>query len=118
MISIPVSALLEPNCFATELKAYGSARVIYHFRYEALDIWGAPARILKQLLEVALVSGKRQTDLAWLPRFSWCDVTVAGARAQISSPCTAASDLLAGNLGKASDSICLVLSNPVAHESE
>jgi 8-oxo-dGTP pyrophosphatase MutT (NUDIX family) len=53
VISIPVSALLEPDCFATELKADGSARVIYHFRYEALDIWGATARILKQLLEVA-----------------------------------------------------------------
>ena len=53
VISIPVSALLEPDCFATEPKADGSARAIYHFRYEALDIWGATARILKQLLEVA-----------------------------------------------------------------
>jgi 8-oxo-dGTP pyrophosphatase MutT (NUDIX family) len=53
VISIPVSALLEPDCFAAELKADGRARIIYHFRYEALDIWGATARILKQLLEVA-----------------------------------------------------------------
>jgi hypothetical protein len=53
VISIPVSALLEPDCFATELKADGSPRVIHHFRCEALDIWGATSRILKQLLEVA-----------------------------------------------------------------
>ena len=53
VISIPVSALLEPDCFAAELKTDGRARIIYHFRYKALDIWGATARILKQLLEVA-----------------------------------------------------------------
>ena len=53
MISIPVSALLEPDSFTAELEADGRARIIYHFRYEALDIWGATARILKQLLEVA-----------------------------------------------------------------
>jgi len=54
VISIPVSALLNPNCFTAELvEAAGKSRVIYHFRYEDLDIWGATARILKQLLEVA-----------------------------------------------------------------
>ena len=53
VIPIPVSSLLEPDCFAAELKADGRARIIYHFRYEALDIWGATARILKQLLELA-----------------------------------------------------------------
>ena len=53
VISIPVSALLEPDCFAAELKADGRVRIIYHFRYKTLDIWGGTARILKQLLEVA-----------------------------------------------------------------
>ena len=53
VISVPVSAFLDPDCFTTELKADGNPRIIYHFRYEALDIWGATARILKQLLEVA-----------------------------------------------------------------
>src|SRR5271169_1720179 len=53
VISIAVSALLDPDCFTAELKTDGKPRVIYHFRYEALDIWGATARILKQLLEVA-----------------------------------------------------------------
>jgi 8-oxo-dGTP pyrophosphatase MutT (NUDIX family) len=53
VISVPVAALLDPDCFTAELKADGRPRIIYHFRYEALDIWGATARILKQLLEVA-----------------------------------------------------------------
>src|ERR1700730_839586 len=52
MISVPVSALLNPHCFTTELKADIRPCIIYHFRYEALDIWGATARILKQFLEV------------------------------------------------------------------
>jgi 8-oxo-dGTP pyrophosphatase MutT (NUDIX family) len=52
--SIPVSALLNPECFSEELfEADGRPRVIYHFRYGNLDIWGATARILKQLLELA-----------------------------------------------------------------
>jgi hypothetical protein len=58
LISIPVSALLEPNCFAAELKKDGRARMIYHLRYQTLDIWGATARILKQLLEVAYGFGQ------------------------------------------------------------
>jgi 8-oxo-dGTP pyrophosphatase MutT (NUDIX family) len=53
VISIPISALLEPDSFAAQPEVDGRARIIYHFRYEALDIWGATARILKQLLEVA-----------------------------------------------------------------
>jgi 8-oxo-dGTP pyrophosphatase MutT (NUDIX family) len=53
MISAPVSALLEPACFRAELKTNGQPRTIYHFRYQALDIWGATARILKQFLQVA-----------------------------------------------------------------
>jgi hypothetical protein len=66
-----------------------------------------------------MVSGKRQTDLAWLPRFHGAMLMrVAAAHAQISRPCTAARDLMAGNLGKASDSLCLALLNPIAHESE
>ena len=53
VICVPVSALLDPDCFTTELKGDGGPGIIYHFRYQALDIWGATARILKQLLEVA-----------------------------------------------------------------
>jgi len=38
VISIPVSALLDPDCFTAELKTDGKPLVIYHFRYKALDI--------------------------------------------------------------------------------
>jgi 8-oxo-dGTP pyrophosphatase MutT (NUDIX family) len=53
VICVPVSALLDPDCFTTELRTNGVPLTIYHFRYEALDIWGATARILKQFLELA-----------------------------------------------------------------
>jgi 8-oxo-dGTP pyrophosphatase MutT (NUDIX family) len=53
MISVPVSVLLDPACFTAELKTNGQPRTIYHFRYQAFDIWGATARILRQFLQVA-----------------------------------------------------------------
>src|SRR5208337_3356800 len=54
VVSVPVSALLVPDCFSAELyEADSRPRIIYHFRYKTLDIWGATARILKQLLELA-----------------------------------------------------------------
>ena len=54
VVSVPVSALLVPDCFSAEpYEADSRPRIIYHFRYKTLDIWGATARILKQLLEMA-----------------------------------------------------------------
>jgi 8-oxo-dGTP pyrophosphatase MutT (NUDIX family) len=53
VICVPVSALLDPDCFTAELRTNGVPRTVYHFHYEALDIWGATARILKQFLELA-----------------------------------------------------------------
>jgi 8-oxo-dGTP pyrophosphatase MutT (NUDIX family) len=54
VVSVPVSALLVADCFSAELyEADSRPRIIYHFRYKTLDIWGATARILKQLLEMA-----------------------------------------------------------------
>jgi 8-oxo-dGTP pyrophosphatase MutT (NUDIX family) len=53
VVSVPVSALLDLDCFSAELRTDGRPGVIYHFRYRTFDIWGATARILKQLLEVA-----------------------------------------------------------------
>jgi 8-oxo-dGTP pyrophosphatase MutT (NUDIX family) len=53
MFSVPVSALFERECFTAERRMDGRPGVIYHFRYQGFDIWGATARILKQLLEVA-----------------------------------------------------------------
>lgn len=55
VFSVPISALLDPGCFSMEPRSYPSARrdPIYHFRYGDWDIWGATARIIKQLLELA-----------------------------------------------------------------
>jgi 8-oxo-dGTP pyrophosphatase MutT (NUDIX family) len=50
---VPISALLDPKCFHMETNfSTGRQRPIYHFRYETWDIWGATARIIKQLLEL------------------------------------------------------------------
>jgi 8-oxo-dGTP pyrophosphatase MutT (NUDIX family) len=53
VFSVPVSALFQRGCFKAEPRLDGRPGVIYHFRYQSFDIWGATARILKQLLEVA-----------------------------------------------------------------
>jgi 8-oxo-dGTP pyrophosphatase MutT (NUDIX family) len=52
VLSVPVSALLEPDCFSAVPRTDGKPGFIYHFRYGTVDIWGATARILKQLLEI------------------------------------------------------------------
>jgi 8-oxo-dGTP pyrophosphatase MutT (NUDIX family) len=52
VLSVPVSALLEHDCFTAVPRTDGRPGFIYHFRYGTFDIWGATARILKQLLEI------------------------------------------------------------------
>ena len=54
VFSVPVSALLEPGCLVTENRYFDPDRrhPVYHFYYQGWDIWGATARILKQLLEL------------------------------------------------------------------
>jgi 8-oxo-dGTP pyrophosphatase MutT (NUDIX family) len=52
VLSVPVSALLQPDCFTAVARTDGRPGFIYHFRYGTFDIWGATARILKQLLEI------------------------------------------------------------------
>ncbi len=55
VFSVPVSALLEPGRFRIEQRSYLSSGhdPIYHFHYQGWDIWGATARIITQLLEIA-----------------------------------------------------------------
>lgn len=55
VFSVPVSALLDPGCLSVEPRYFPPGRhdPIYHFHYEGWDIWGATARIIKQLLELA-----------------------------------------------------------------
>ncbi|OGQ80287.1 MAG: hypothetical protein A3F90_10600 [Deltaproteobacteria bacterium RIFCSPLOWO2_12_FULL_60_19] len=55
VFSVPVAALLEPGCFKVEPRLYPPDRhdPIYHFYYQGRDIWGATARIIIQLLQLA-----------------------------------------------------------------
>jgi len=55
VFSVPIAALLEPGCFRAEARPYPSSRPgpIPHFHYQDWDIWGATARIISQLLEIA-----------------------------------------------------------------
>ncbi|MBV8098165.1 MAG: CoA pyrophosphatase [Verrucomicrobia bacterium] len=52
VLSVPVSALFERDCFTAVPRTDGRPGFIYHFRYGTFDIWGATARILKQLFEI------------------------------------------------------------------
>lgn len=54
VFAVPVAALLDQARFFVEPRSFPSGRPgpIYHFHYEGRDIWGATARILKQLLEL------------------------------------------------------------------
>jgi 8-oxo-dGTP pyrophosphatase MutT (NUDIX family) len=55
VFAVPISALLDPGCFSLEPRRPVSTRrdPIYHFYYKGWDIWGATARIIVQLLELA-----------------------------------------------------------------
>ena len=55
VFSVPVAVLLEPGCFKAEPRFHPPHRrdPIYHFYYQDWDIWGATARIMMQLLELA-----------------------------------------------------------------
>ena len=53
VFSVPVSALLDPNCMSVEPRPLDPRGPTYHFQYEGWDIWGATAKMIKQLLELA-----------------------------------------------------------------
>ena len=55
VFSVPISALMDRGCFSMEPRPFSLVKrgPIYHFHYEEWDIWGATARIIKQLLELA-----------------------------------------------------------------
>jgi len=55
IFSVPISALLETGCFKIEPRLFPPERPypIYHFYCQGWDIWGATARIIIQLLELA-----------------------------------------------------------------
>jgi len=55
VFSVPISALMETGCFKVEPRLSPPQRSypIYHFYCQGWDIWGATARIIIQLLELA-----------------------------------------------------------------
>lgn len=53
LIEVPLSFLLDGNCFSEEEILRGSQKeIIYSYRYGKHTIWGATARILKQFLDL------------------------------------------------------------------
>jgi 8-oxo-dGTP pyrophosphatase MutT (NUDIX family) len=53
LIEVPLSALLEENCFSEREIIRGTRKeVVYAYQYENHIIWGATARILKQFLDL------------------------------------------------------------------
>lgn len=57
VFSVPVAALLKQDALTLDYRLSRRSEPIYHFQYEEWDIWGATARMVKQLLE--LVYGYR-----------------------------------------------------------
>lgn len=60
VFSVPVSVLMDPRSLWVDTTRYPRWGPIYHFQYQEWDIWGATARIVKQLLE--LVYGFQAQD--------------------------------------------------------
>jgi 8-oxo-dGTP pyrophosphatase MutT (NUDIX family) len=52
VFSVPISELLDQSNLRTDLRLDREWGPIYHFYYGEWDIWGATARIVKQLLEL------------------------------------------------------------------
>ncbi len=61
VFSVPVAALLRQDALTLDSRLSRRSEPIYHFQYEDWDIWGATARMVKQLLE--LVYGYEATPV-------------------------------------------------------
>ncbi|MDE0035229.1 MAG: CoA pyrophosphatase [Deltaproteobacteria bacterium] len=52
VFSVPVAALLRQEALTLDSRLSQRSEPIYHFQYQEWDIWGATARMVKQLLEL------------------------------------------------------------------
>ena len=52
VFSVPVAALLKQDALTLDSRLSRRSEPIYHFQYQEWDIWGATARMVKQLLEL------------------------------------------------------------------
>jgi 8-oxo-dGTP pyrophosphatase MutT (NUDIX family) len=57
LIEVPLSSLVEEDCYSErEIFRGGQNEIIYSYQYGKHIIWGATARILKQLLDLISIS--------------------------------------------------------------
>ena len=52
VFAVPVAALLKQDAMTLDSRLSRRSEPIYHFQYQEWDIWGATARMVKQLLEL------------------------------------------------------------------
>ena len=52
VFAVPVAALLKQDALTLDHRLSRRSEPIYHFQYQEWDIWGATARMVKQLLEL------------------------------------------------------------------
>ena len=52
VFAVPVAALLKQDALTLDSRLSRRSEPIYHFQYQEWDIWGATARMVKQLLEL------------------------------------------------------------------
>ena len=52
VFSVPVSALMDSKAVSVDTRLLATRGPLYRFEYQDWDIWGATARIVKQLLEL------------------------------------------------------------------
>ena len=59
VFSVPVAALLKQDALTLDYRLSRRSEPIYHYQYDEWDIWGATARMVKQLLELVYGSEPR-----------------------------------------------------------
>ena len=52
VFSVPIAALLEPQCMVISDRLSSRGEAVYHFYCNGWDIWGATARIIVQFLDL------------------------------------------------------------------
>ena len=52
VFAVPISALMDSTRMSVDTNRHSALRPIYHYQYQQWDIWGATAKMIKQLLEL------------------------------------------------------------------
>jgi len=68
LIEVPLSSLLDEKCLSTEeIIRSGQKEVVFAYQYGKHIIWGATARILKQFLDLIVISKNTQNPSSFVP---------------------------------------------------